>query len=174
MKISIFLSFVLSKLRSLINVDSVNVYTTPWKLVHSLQDPNFSEKENRRLRSPSPSKYEWSPSVNFGQSGFSNGVNYEAADDGNLSRGSGCGGEQFQEGSESVSSTEDVPAEPSVQVSHEVTPGNTTKTQGVGMKKAGKKISFKLITGLIFSRFANLVSLLWINTQDGGHYLVPT
>ena len=101
-------------------------------------------------------------------------MNYEVADDGNLSRGSGCGGEQFQEGSESVSSTEDVPAEPSVQVSHEVTPGNTTNTQGVGMKKAGKKISFKLITGLIFSRFANLVSLLWINTQDGGHYLVPT
>ena len=101
-------------------------------------------------------------------------MSYEVADDGNLYCGGGCGGEQIQAGSESVSSTEDVPAEPSVQVSHEVTPGNTTNTQGVVMKKTGKKISFKLITGLIFSIFSIWVSLLWTDTQDGGHYLVPT
>lgn len=102
-------------------------------------------------------------------------MNYEVADDGNLS--SGGGGEQFLEGSESVSSTEDVPAEqpePNVQVTHEVIPGNTTDTRGVGMKKAGKKISFKLICGLIFSILAIFLSLLWIDTQDEGVYLVPT
>lgn len=163
------------RLRSQINVDNVNIYTTPRKLVHSLQDSNFSEKQNRRLRSPSPSKYEWSPSVNYGQSGFSHDMNYEVGENGNLS--SGGGGDQSQGDSESVSSTEDVPTEANVQVSHEVIPGDTIDTQGVGMvgmKKAGEKISFKLVYGLIFLLFATLVSLLWVDTQDGGYNLVPT
>lgn len=98
-------------------------------------------------------------------------MNQEVAENGNSSGG---GGELCQAGYESVSSTEDVLANSNVQVSQELLPGNTTLNQDVGMMKAGKKISFKLVYGLMSLLFAIVVSLLWIDTQEGGRHLVPT
>ncbi|KAK9290885.1 hypothetical protein L1049_009064 [Liquidambar formosana] len=160
--------------RSQINVDNIQIFTTPRKLIRSLQDPNgvnsdFSEKQTRRFRSPSSTNFDWSPNTKYNRNGSSCDVDYEIEGNENLS----SGGEQFQVGSESVSSTEDVPTDVDVQVSHEVFPGSKTEIQKLGIEKTRWKRAFQLLCGL-FVLFAVFASLLWIDNEDEGYNLVPT
>ncbi|KAJ7976370.1 ARM repeat superfamily protein [Quillaja saponaria] len=98
--------------RSRVNVDNIMIFKTPRKLIHSLQDltevnSDCSEKKPRRFRSLSSSNIEWSPASKYDQNGFSHGVSCDCKENESLY----AGGEQFQGGPESVSSTDDVPAD---------------------------------------------------------------
>lgn len=82
------------KSRSYINVDNIKIFTTPRKLVKSLQAPNsdFSEKQSQRYRIPSLSKFDLDPTSNQDESGLS----------------SDHKDEEYRCTSESVSSTEEL------------------------------------------------------------------
>ncbi|GFZ03711.1 ARM repeat superfamily protein [Actinidia rufa] len=157
--------------RSQINVDNINIFSTPRKLIRSLQDPNdetpdFSEKQTRMFRSPSSSKFEWSPASKYNQNGHSPNTNYELKKDEKLSDDSG----QFQGRSESVSSTEDIPVNADLQVP----PGSKLEPKSLGIRKNNRKSAFGAVSGLFVLLFALLVCLLRIDDQGDGYNLVPT
>ncbi|XP_057982890.1 protein SINE1 [Malania oleifera] len=162
--------------RSQINVDNIKIFTTPRKLIRSLQDPidinsDFSEKQTSRFQDPSSSRYEWTPTAKCDQHGFSHGVNYEVK--GNEKSPGSVG--QFKDGSESVSSTDDVPHDADPQVSCEIDPETVTGAQKLSTERTKrKKTTFNLICGLIFLLIAIFASLLLMDHQDGSFYLVPT
>ncbi|XWS58272.1 hypothetical protein CRYUN_Cryun08bG0019700 [Craigia yunnanensis] len=156
---------------SRINVDSL--FTTPRKLIHSLQDlndlnPDYSEKQSRRFRSPCSEKFGWSPTTNHNR--FRRGMIYEVKGNGHMY----TDGEEFQGVFESVSSTDDNPADVDVQGSHEAVPVNKTETQEFHNEKARKKIASKMFFGLFLIIVAVLTSLLWTEVQDESFYVVPT
>ncbi|KAG4912699.1 hypothetical protein JHK82_053288 [Glycine max] len=144
-------------------VDSIKIFETPRKLIHSLQDSSdvslgCSRKQNRRYRSLSSDNIEWSPASKYDQNGF--------ADDTNKCDSEvieGCAEVEFQGSSESVSSTDDIPADADKQMHTEVVPVNRNA-----------KTTYKLVCGLSCVLLAVATPLLWINSQDEGHYLVPT
>lgn len=153
---------------------NVNIFTTPRKLFHSLQDPNdvdsdFSEKKSRRFRSPCSSKFDYSPTMKFNKNGFHHNVGYEFEDKGD----SYAGDEQFQGTSESVSSTDDVPVHADVQVSPELVPANKTVGQRFCVEKGRRKFSSILFVVIFFALIV-FTSLMWIDSQDEGQHLVPT
>lgn len=159
-----------------INVDNISIFTTPRRLIRSLQDANdvnsdFSEKQSRRFRSPSSIKYEQSPTPR--RNGFSREVFYDVKGNGNLHNE----GEQFQGLSESVSSTDDGPISDDIsndmQVTQQVVSGNKTEIQKCA-KEICPKIAFKLVFGLFFILIAIFTSLFLIDGQENGHHLVPT
>ncbi|XP_022719281.1 protein SINE1-like isoform X2 [Durio zibethinus] len=157
--------------RSRINVD--NLFTTPRKLIHSLQDPtdlnsDYCGKQSRRFRSPSSEKFGWGPTTNHNN--FRHGMIYEVKGNGHLCND----GEAFQGISESVSSTDDGPADVHVQGSHEAVPVNKTETQEFHNVKVRKKKASKMFFGLLFVIVAVLTSLLWTEVQDESFYVVPT
>ncbi|OMO98953.1 Survival motor neuron interacting protein 1 [Corchorus olitorius] len=168
--------------RSRINVD--NLFTTPRKLIRSLQDPNdansdYSEKQSRRYRSPTSEKFGWSPTTNH--NGFRRGMIYEVRRNGNMY----TNGEEYQGVSESVSSTDDSPADvDDVQESHDEVPMKKTETQEFPVRKtetqdfskekARKKTASKILFGLFLFIVVILTSLFWTEVQDEGFYVVPT
>lgn len=169
------LFFVLQRSRTQMNVDNVQIFRTPRKLICSLQDPNdrnsdFSVKQARRFRSLSSSNIEWSPTAKYDQNGFSHHMNCNGKGNGSMY----ANGEEFQGGLESVSSTDDVLTDADLHVSQEAVPEDKTETQSLGLKKARQKTTSKFVCGLFFVLLAVFTPLLWINDQDEGYYLVPT
>ncbi|KAK3017422.1 hypothetical protein RJ639_007580 [Escallonia herrerae] len=158
--------------RSHINVENVKIFTTPRKLIRSLQEPNdvdsdFSDKQSRRFRSPSSSKFGWSPSSKCDQDGLSPDVSNQTKR-GNLS----IGGQRSNGNSESVSSTEDIPAEADLQVSSVVVP--KTILQSITIPKDYRKIALSMFFGLLVLVFAIFICLLVSDGQEEDHNLVPT
>ncbi|KAJ4824631.1 Protein sine1 [Turnera subulata] len=179
--------------RSRINVDNINMFTTPRKLIRSLQDPidvdsDFSEKQSRRCKSPATSKSDYSPGINFNRNGFHHVKDYELRENGFNRNGFHQNkdyeqrengylyeeGEQYQ-GSESVSSTDDIPSSGTdVQVSQEVFAANITDVQRFPTEKGGRRTYCRLLAFIVFAMLAVLPSLIWFDAEDEGHYLVPT
>lgn len=84
-----------------------------------------------------------------------------------------CADVEFQAGSsESVSSAGD--ADIQMMPSKVVLENRKVTTQMDLMQKALQKTKFKLVCGLSFVLLAMATPLLWINSQDEGHCLVPT
>ncbi|CAK9145899.1 unnamed protein product [Ilex paraguariensis] len=160
--------------RSHINVDNVKIFTTPRKLIRSLQEPDdmgFFDNQSRRFRSPSSSKFEWSPASKYDQNGLSHEADHEIKGDENLS----SGGEQFHGSLESVSSsTEDVPVDADLQVYPKEVPGSKTESQGICVQKVHRKSTVNIVCGLLAMLFVVFGCLLWIDDQDEGYNLVPT
>ncbi|KAJ7971876.1 ARM repeat superfamily protein [Quillaja saponaria] len=161
--------------RTRVNVDNIKIFKTPRKLIHSLQDPtdvnsDCSEKKTRRFRSLSSSNIKWSPASEYDQNGISHELNCDCQENESLY----AGAEQFQDGQESVSSTDDLPADADLQMPHEVVPENKMETQRARTEKQHQKTAFKLVCGFSFVLLASFVPLLWNNDQDKGYYLVPT
>lgn len=163
--------------RTQVNLDSVKIFKTPRKLIHSLQELNdatsdCSEKQNRRIRrSLSSGNIEWSPTSNseYDQNGFADHENYDDCEENE----SLYADEQFPGGSESVSSTDDLPGDADKQMPPEVVPedGNYTQTF---LESQLRMTKCKLVCGLSFVLLAVATPLLWFNSQEEGHYLVPT
>lgn len=161
--------------RSQTNVDNIKIFTTPRKLIRSLQDPNderadFSGNQNRRFRSPSSHNFEWSPTSKYHQNGLSPNMNYEVKKDETLPAGS----EQLQVGSESVSSTEDIPTA-DFQVNEKVSPGSKVESQSfIEIQKTNCKSPTKVVCSLFVLLFALFICSICLNDQDDGNGLVPT
>lgn len=152
-----------------------NLFTTPRKLIQSLQDPNdfnsdYSEEQSRRFRSPCSEKFGRSPTTNHNS--FQRGMIYEVNGNGHIYND----GEEIQDASESVSSTEDNPVEVDVQEeSQEAVPMNKTETQVLHNDKAHKKKASIMFFGIFFIIVAVLTSLLWTEVHDDeSFYVVPT
>lgn len=149
-------------------VDTIKIFKTPRKLIHSLQDSSdvtlgCSEKQNRRLKSLSSGNIEWSPASKYNdQNGFSNDVKCDSEVNESL-----CAEVEFQGGSESVSSTDDLPVDDNVPP--KVVPENRN-VPATALQRA----KYKLVCGVSFVLLAVATPLLWFNCQDEGHYLVPT
>ncbi|RDX96261.1 Protein SINE1, partial [Mucuna pruriens] len=149
------------RLRAQATVDSIRIFKTPRKLIHSLQNSSdvtldCSEKQNRRFRSLSSGNIEWTPTSKYDQNSFSDDVKCECQVNGSI-----CAEVEFQGGSESISSTDDP-------LPTEVLPENTNFTPTDRMENALQNTKFKLVCGLSFVLLAVATPLLWINSQDEG------
>ncbi|KAG4941476.1 hypothetical protein JHK87_045347 [Glycine soja] len=158
---------------------NIKIFMTPRKLIHSLQEDlndeisDCSEKPNRRIKSLSSGNIKWSPASysKYDQNGIADHVNYDSKESGSLY---GNGDIQFQGGPESVSSTDDIPGNTDLQRPSEVGPESRNGTETVLMEKPFQKTTHKLVCGISFALLAIATPLLWINSQDEGHFLVPT
>ncbi|KAK7315657.1 hypothetical protein VNO77_34223 [Canavalia gladiata] len=164
--------------RAPVNVDSIKIFRTPRKLIHSLQESHdetsdSSEKSMRRIKSLSVGNIEWSTAScsnsKYVQNGIADHVNYASKENESL-----YDDMQFQGRLESVSSTNDLLGDADMLRPLEVVPESRNGTQTVLMKKSLQKIKYKFICGLPFVLIAIAAPLLWINSQKEGHFLVPT
>ncbi|OAY41947.1 protein SINE1 isoform X2 [Manihot esculenta] len=156
---------------SRIDVDNINIFATPRKLIRSLQDPNDvdSDLSEKKFGSPRSTKFDYSPNMKFNENGFQHNGGYEVED----SRNSYVGEEQFQCTTESVSSTDDVLVDSDMKESSELVNAYKDNTPMFPNRKANQKKSCTLIFGLLFA-LAVFTSLMWIDGKREGQYLVPT
>ncbi|KAE8726330.1 putative NDH-dependent cyclic electron flow 5 [Hibiscus syriacus] len=127
--------------RSRINVD--NFFTTPRRLIRSLQDPND-------LNSDYPGKR---------YSRMTDHNSYQRA-------------RSYTDG-ESVSSTDDSPAELDVEGANGANPVNKKGTLEFQNERIRKKTAYKMFFGLFFIIIVALTSL-WTEVEDESFYIVPT
>ncbi|KAK8576286.1 hypothetical protein V6N13_090760 [Hibiscus sabdariffa] len=165
--------------RSRINVD--NLFTTPRRLIRSLQDPNdlnsdYSGKQYMRFRSPCSENFGCSPTTNHNS--YRRGMNNVV--EGKVRSYSDC---ENQGDSESVSSTDDSPAELDVQGTNGAVLVNKNEnldfqskneTLEFQSKKVCKKTAYKMFFGLFLIIFVALTSFLWTEVEDESFYMVPT
>ncbi|KAK9017154.1 hypothetical protein V6N11_079637 [Hibiscus sabdariffa] len=165
--------------RSRINVD--DLFTTPRRLIRSLQDPNdlnsdHSGKQYRRFRSPCSENFGSSPTTNHNS--YRRGTNKDV--EGKVR--SYSDGEN-QGDSESVSSTDDSPAELDVQGTNGAVLMNKkenlefqskNETLEFRSEKVRKKTAFKMFFGLFLIIIVALTSFLWTEVEDESFYMVPT
>ncbi|KAL2535172.1 ARM repeat superfamily protein [Abeliophyllum distichum] len=161
--------------QSHINIDSVKIFTTPRKLIRSLQDPNgvisdFPERQTRRFGSPLSSKFEWTPTSKHEQNGLAQVMHC------NIERGENFSfsGEQFHFQSESVSSTGDMLPDADLQVSPEVVCGNQNESHSANIQKGNIKSGRSIVGCLLLVLFAIFLFLLGFDNQDNSYVLVPT
>lgn len=146
-----------------INVDDVKIFTTPRKLIRSLQDlgdyddTGCSEKQSRRFRSPMRGTSGW---TSTSMHGLTEDINCGNNNDKFSSDGHGR--------SESVSSTEGVFSNNNLQLSAEIVPANKYRL------KNHRSSTRRLVCGLLVSLFAVFLFLLAIGDQDNHHIIVPT
>ncbi|PIN20410.1 hypothetical protein CDL12_06880 [Handroanthus impetiginosus] len=156
-----------------INAGDVKIFTTPRKLVHSLQDlddfdSGVPKNQLRSFRSPLTSRFMWTPKSMREQNDLPREMNHENNGD-KLSPGE----QRFHGISESVSSTEDVFADKDLTSFPEVLPGNKPQFQGVNVQK-NHQASARTIVGGLFVLFAVCLCLLAVGGQDNHIILVPT
>ncbi|KAF8043580.1 hypothetical protein BT93_A1795 [Corymbia citriodora subsp. variegata] len=159
--------------RSPINVDNIKIFTTPRKLIRSLQDPSdvdsdVTQKSLGRFRSPCSSVDEWSPVRNFDQGGL-----IDDPLDAKEKENSNDGVEQLQGVSESLSSADNTVAGQEMSVPSAVTPLDGTDTLAFGTRKAGRRAAFKLICSILFVLLAIFCYLQYTDDHEYRH-LVPT
>lgn len=155
--------FVSQRSTSHIKADDVKIFTTPRKLIRSLQDEDdfdidLSEKQPRRFRSPMTNKFAWTPVSMHGQNDSPQAQRMNCENN----RDKFASGEQFHGSPESVSSTEDVSNfaeivpmdKPQVKKHH-----NSTK---------------RVVRGLFVVLFAVFLFLLVIGDQEEYYDVVPT
>ncbi|XP_027193099.1 protein SINE1-like [Cicer arietinum] len=159
-----------------VNVDSIQIFSTPRKLIQSLQDANdensdCSEKPIRRFKSLSAGNIDWSPSSysKYDHNGIANHVKYDDSKENESS----CSDVEYEGRQESVSSTDDLPGDVGMQRPSEVIESRNDR-QTVLTKKPLQKTKHKFACGLVVILAMATTPLLWMNSQDEGHFLVPT
>nr|GME21488.1 protein SINE1 [Ipomoea batatas] len=132
--------------RSHVTPENVAIFTTPRKLIHSLQDvhnsPDFSKKKTRRYRSLSACEFEWSP-ASYRENGLLNGKTMNNGD------------EKFSDESEQ---------------SHHQTSESVSSAEGASVPQ---KFMCGTICCLLIVVLAIFV-FLWNDSQGQGYNLVPT
>jgi hypothetical protein len=81
---------------------------------------------------------------------------------------------QYQGQSESVSSTDDLLGDAGTQRPSKVVPESSKDSQIVRMEKSLQKTKRGFVCGLSFVILAMATPLIWINSQEEAHFLVPT
>ncbi|XP_073283534.1 protein SINE1-like [Primulina huaijiensis] len=158
---------------STIKLNDVKIFSTPRKLIRSLQDPDnlnlgFSKNQTGRVRNSTPITFDQMTASNF--NGLSPGINPTVNSDENLS----YSGEQFICSSESVSSTEDVYPDTDTPVSVNMIPINETQIQDADVHKVFQLSARKIGCGIFLILFAVVYRLLAIDDLADGNILVPT
>ncbi|KAF5190481.1 Arm repeat superfamily protein [Thalictrum thalictroides] len=159
---------------SYVNLDNVHIFSTPRKLIRSLQDSDdensdYSEEQSRRFRSPKTNQFEYSPTSPL------DGDHQSHISEGNDIISSSELGEQAEDGSESVSSTGGVDVVTQPEVSHEVSSKDKSEIQNARTQKnVSRKSVLYWVCGLFFILLAIIFSCLWIDTEEVGTNLHPT
>nr|GLL36735.1 uncharacterized protein LOC109181585 [Ipomoea trifida] len=156
--------------RSHVTPENVAIFTTPRKLIHSLQDvhnsPDFSEKKTRRYRSLSACEFEWSP-ASYRENGLLNGKTMNNGEE----KFSDESDQHHHQTSESVSSAEGVSADTELEgISNNTR--ETVKSRGFRLKLP-QKFMCGTICCLLIVVLAIFV-FLWNDSQGQGYNLVPT
>ncbi|XP_010257705.1 PREDICTED: uncharacterized protein LOC104597698 [Nelumbo nucifera] len=160
--------------RSQLNID--DIFTTPRKLIHSLQDPNdvdsdFLEQQPRMFKSLASNQLGRSPASNF----VGNGISCKLDSDNEGDKQSIETGENVQVGSESVSSNSDVPSDGDPGISNEGVPKDKTEVQCENIKKRGLGKLVRNVFYVFFVLLAIIMSAMRIDNQDQEDFnLVPT
>ncbi|KAK4793291.1 hypothetical protein SAY86_023726 [Trapa natans] len=161
---------------SQINVDNIRIFTSPRKLLHSLQDPSVtssgsSEKSLGGFRIPSSSISDWSPLSKYDE----NGSLYDTTDENKEMGSSNNGGiRHVPEQTESMSLTEDcLPREENHKIAK--TDENAFDMAEVFISKnTAERLSVRLVCSFFVLVFAFIASLMWIDGHHDGSHLVPT
>ncbi|XP_047335147.1 protein SINE1-like [Impatiens glandulifera] len=167
------------KANSQISMDNVKIFTTPRKLIRSLQDDtndnnfDFSENNGRRFTSPCSRKFDWTPASKYEAANeFCEGSNMKNNESPFLN-------EPFHQfASESVSSTEDVLPIAAYNhnnfhvVSQEETTPLTIKVNAGNQRRKFKSVT--VICAVFVALCALVASFLIIDDQDVSLHLVPT
>ncbi|XP_057547230.1 protein SINE1-like [Amaranthus tricolor] len=165
--------------RSQIDVDNIKIFSTPRKLVSSLQDfdenSNYIVNQSRRQRSPCSATYDWIPSANYNQ----NGCQRSPVDvSSNISNG-------FEDHccdstSPSISSTEDALAiangdiSPNMLLGEQCESGKIVKTSKTMISStSGRKITALVMLFVLLVSVGFSFVLLFCE-QDENRRLVPT
>lgn len=158
--------------RSRSHVNADNIFTTPRKLIRSLQDPydvdsDFSEKQIRRFRSPSSGIIRsTTPSPR------QNGFQHNMMQNGNESV---CNGSEHCEAtSESIASTDDATADGQMQEPNCTIPMIRTKNQKSSIRTSHWKKGSKLLLILFSIILVVFIALIFRDGWDEGDHLVPT
>ncbi|CAH9069077.1 unnamed protein product [Cuscuta epithymum] len=167
--------------RSYITPDNVAIFTTPRKLIQSLQDAQYSssqdspEKQSRRHKSLSACEFEWSP-AEYIESCHLDVVKAEN-NNGDEKLVSLFNKEPQNQNSESVSSSaEDVSPEPEYESFTKVDDDQEGKEKPKA-DSCAPKLHQHFVRATICSLLIVLLAvfgLLWNNEQDQGYNLVPT
>ncbi|XP_042480212.1 protein SINE1-like [Macadamia integrifolia] len=160
---------------SQLNIDDIKIFTTPRKLICSLQDPNdgnsdFSEKRTMRFRNRNmaSNRSQWSPRRKLEGHAISYDLKFDAEGTKNVSKT----GEWMQINSESVSSTDDVLTNAPQEVYDEVNAED--KTGAKSTKKRRFMMAALNLICCLFILLAITISVMWTGTLEEGSYLVPT
>lgn len=158
---------------STINLNDVKIFSTPRKLICSLQDPDslnlgFSRNQTGRFGNLTPITFDQMTASKL--DGLSLGTNPMINSDENSSDS----GEQFIDSSESVSSTEDVYPETDTPVSVNMTPINEMQIQDANLRKGLQFSARKIFCCIFLVLFAVVYRLLAIDDLADGNILVPT
>ncbi|XP_077220806.1 ARM repeat superfamily protein [Tasmannia lanceolata] len=172
--------------KSPLNIDNIGIFTTPRKLILSLQDPDDvdsnSEKQTRKMRRSVFREEGWSPTREMNGNVFSHNMNNEVEDNKNSKRPNNATSKNIVRNaqldsslSESVSSTDDISAVANSRVTFEGCDGEKNGVQNVGLKRRSLgKASLGLICGLSLILFAAIFSALLIDDGERSFNLVPT
>ncbi|KAK9123425.1 hypothetical protein Sjap_013027 [Stephania japonica] len=165
------------KTQAQLSIDDIKIFTTPRKLIQSLQEPNsdennFLNKKEKRVSSPGSSQADSSLTENAYRDAVFHSLNEEV----NKNRTGSEVGEQASNSCESVSSSGDVAADTNRETSHEVGPDPNFNSQHLSLsrKSFGKRLS-NLTSGLfILLAVAILVLLVIMIDNQEAFDLVPT
>ncbi|CAI9101061.1 OLC1v1038298C1 [Oldenlandia corymbosa var. corymbosa] len=166
--------------RSLINVDNVKIFSTPRKLIRSLQEneessDSLGEQANRRFRSPS-SQYERTPTSKYVPNGSTHLVENHATDGtvnpkGNVNSTSSRSENFVQGSSESVSSTDN--GSPEVAVTNNIL--QTYSSKLVDQNQKWKKLTSNTVgIGIAFAVILAAMLCFLFDDQGESPNLIPT
>ncbi|CAK8532977.1 unnamed protein product [Lathyrus sativus] len=159
-------------------IEGIQIFDTPKRLIRSLQDPtddssDCSEKPIRLYKSLSSGNIILTPLSysKYDHNGIAHCVKY---DNSNENRSS-CGDDmQYQDEQESVSSTDDILGNSDTQKHSLKVHENRIVPQTLAVEKPLQKKKHKFFCGLSFLIVAMATPLIWINSQEEAHFLVPT
>ncbi|KAL6008161.1 hypothetical protein ACLOJK_033667 [Asimina triloba] len=175
-----------------LNMDSFKVFTTPRKLIHSLQDPDeanldFLGKKAVKTRNLAACELVWEPTRETNDDSLNENSNSHAdskpephkmlSDDANW-KNDAAGAELVEaDGFESVSSTGDV--NPDSNCRRSFVGSGEEGVKGVNTKRSKyasftKTAALSLICGLILIIPAATLSNMWFDDQGDYYHLVPT
>ncbi|XP_058105868.1 protein SINE1-like [Magnolia sinica] len=177
--------------QSQLNADDIRIFTTPRKLIRSLQDPDdvssdFFEKQAEKIRSPASCEVGWEPTREMnGSDGSPDSLNYVVRGKQNCERvqsnlswkNKATDAEPELDGFESVSSTGDV--DPDAKNCKELYEARGRENNGmrtVGPKRTSfrKAAALSLVCGLTLILPAIILSTMWLDNHDEYFNLVPT
>ncbi|GAB2211186.1 hypothetical protein Droror1_Dr00016478 [Drosera rotundifolia] len=161
------------KVNSHINLDNVKIFTTPRKLVRSLQETELKSNAARnhgvKPRSSCSCKCKCDAMVNHHNH---NGLSYETSDEEDKGSANSAGSKHSHSNSESVSSTKGTPVSTEEQVSSKMVPTCEIRPHAP-VKSFGQKITCFLLQALLLGLFVACVLVLW-TVQDVDNHLIPT
>eukprot|EP00268_Persea_americana_P039909 TRINITY_DN39566_c0_g1_i1.p1 TRINITY_DN39566_c0_g1~~TRINITY_DN39566_c0_g1_i1.p1 ORF type:complete len:626 (-),score=124.12 TRINITY_DN39566_c0_g1_i1:168-2045(-) len=173
------------KTQSQYNMDDIRIFTTPRKLIRSLQDSDeydtgLTEKQVRKIRSPTSCEVGWSPRRQLDENVQCQYPNHDVEIE--YKRSLQRVGEVHYEnnyaelepiGHESVSLMGEGPALAPCKASDEVSHDVKTEIDSVSLKRRTfKKAAISLVFGL--SLILPAVVFLWVDDQEKHFNLVPT